>query len=154
ALTDLGALAEGVSSFAVSLNAIGNIAGLSQNGLIDPLTGTPEQYAVLWQNGQIINLGALGGNGSVAVAINNKGQAVGAAANTVSDQFSLSAVLGGPTFATQTRAFLWENGVMHDLGTLGGPDSFAWFVNDGGQAAGISYTDSTPNDTTGIPTLH
>ena len=153
-LTDLGALAEGVSSYAVSINGIGGIAGLSQNGLVDPLTGTPEAYAVIWNNGQIINLGSLGGNGSGATGINNRKQVVGGAANTVSDPFSLLGLLGGPTVATQTRAFLWEKGVMRDLGTLGGPDSFAWFVNEGGQVAGISYTDSTPNDTTGIPTLH
>src|SRR5258705_7774153 len=49
-LTDLGALAEGASSFALYINEHGDIAGASQNGLVDPLTGTPEQYAVLWKN--------------------------------------------------------------------------------------------------------
>src|SRR4029453_4593268 len=39
-LTDPGALAEGVSSYPVTVNGIGDVAGLSQNGLIDPLTGT------------------------------------------------------------------------------------------------------------------
>ena len=131
-LTDLGTLSGGNNSGAVAVNEAGTIVGLADNGVLDPLTGYPEAFAVLWSLGRIHNLGALGGNQSFAVAINNRGQVTGVAENDVPDAFSL---LG----ATEAHAFLWQRGVMRDLGTLGGPDSWGFYVNEKGQVAGISF---------------
>ena len=158
--TDLGALPGGNnSSIPFWVNDQGTVVGVSENGVIDPLTGSPETSAVLWKDDKIFDLGTLGGNASLANAINNRGQVVGYALNTILDgdvngfsAFILS-VIPFPV-ATQARAFLWQHGVMHDLGTLGsGNDAVAFFVNDLGQVSGVSLTNTIPNATTGIPTL-
>lgn len=154
-VTDLGTL-PGVNnnSGAVWISANGRfIAGSSENGLIDPLLGWPEGRAVLWtEEGRIIDLGTIeGGNQSFGTGVNNRGQVIGVSTNTTTDPFSMFC-FGFGCAATQTRSFLWQDGVMQDLGTLGGPDAFADQINERGQITGSSYTNSTPNSTTGIPT--
>jgi probable HAF family extracellular repeat protein len=154
-LTNLGALPGSYNSVAYGINDAGLVVGLSENGSIDPATGYPEYHAVVWRNGAIRDLGTFGGNESQAFAVNHWGQVVGVAGNAVPDQYANG--LGpnlpwiGPV-TTQQRAFLWEGGRLQDLGTLGGNDAAAYFVNDSGQVAGISYTNTTPNQTTGLPT--
>jgi len=138
-LTDLGTLPGGFGSFAIWSNTSGQIVGLSDNGHIDPVLGGPEGMAVVWErNGQIFNLGTLGGTQSLAGTINERGQIVGVAANTIPDPDSLFG------WATQTRAFIFEKGVMRDIGTLGGTDASPSFINERGQIAGISYVDFNP----------
>jgi uncharacterized membrane protein len=162
-LTALAALVPGYSSLGSAINASGEVVGESENGQIDPLTAFPEIFAVLWKNG-IVNLGTLGGNQSVANGNNDRGQVTGAALNALADPFAGSPLCPGcPTFsqnflfvpaATQSHAFRWtETGGMQDMGTLGGPDSSASFVNQRGQIIGESFTSFTPNPSTGVPTL-
>jgi probable HAF family extracellular repeat protein len=139
---DLGALPGGGSSQGNWISANGLIAGISENGEIDPLNpGFPQLRAVLWSEGKITDLGTLGGYESVATSVNSRGQVVGLATNTTPDPDSIA---GG---SVQTRAFLWEDGLMQDLGTLGtGTDAMALLVNERGQIAGDSYTGSDPSE--------
>jgi probable HAF family extracellular repeat protein len=140
---DLGSLQAAVptSSQANWIARNGLIAGLSQNGEIDPLVpGLPELRAVLWQKGLITDLGTLdGGYQSIANSVNSDGQVVGMFTNTIPDENSM--------FGTgyQAHAFLWEDGAMQDLGTLGGTDAQALLVNKHGQVAGVSYINSEPS---------
>jgi len=141
---DLGTLDGGASSAAFWISASGLTVGISQNGETDPLIpGFPEFRAVLWRNGGITDLGTLqGGHESAANAVNSRGQVAGLFQNTIPDPFCMLA----PGFCpTQTRAFRWQDGVMEDLGTLGGPDAMALLINERGQIVGDSYTNSTPS---------
>jgi probable HAF family extracellular repeat protein len=153
-LTNLGALPGnngGNSSYTFAITNGGFAAGISENGSIDPDTGYPEVNAVIWNKGVITNLGTFGGTQSAAENVNNGGQVVGVATNSIPDPFSF----GGGAFpaTTQSRAFLWNKGVMRDLGTLGGPDAFGFYINASGQVSGWSYTSYTPNPSSGVPTV-
>jgi probable HAF family extracellular repeat protein len=153
-LNDLGAIAN--SSEAVGINERGWIAGVSQNGVIDPLTGFPEGVGVLWKDdGEMVNLGTLdGGYESLATDVNDAGQVTGFFTNTTPSPYD-------PLFGGQVRTFLWQNGVMQDLGTLGGPESSPVaspiccpniLINERGQIAGSSFTNNIPDPITGVPT--
>ena len=77
-----------------------------------------------------IDLGTLGGDQSVAYGLNDAGQVVG-----------WSTIPGCVTGngAPCRRAFLWDNGVMTDLGLLAGDEeSFARAINNSGQIVGTS----------------
>jgi len=132
------------------------VAGYSYNGALDPATGSPEIRAVLWDGGIPANLGTFGGSASLAWGVNDSGQVVGGAANTTPDALAGDFYNVDPfpyQVSTEIHAFLWDRGELHDLQTLGGPDSVAQYVNESGQVAGISFTNSTPNATTGLSTL-
>jgi probable HAF family extracellular repeat protein len=151
-LTDLGALPGNNSSALLDMNAHGDGVGVSQNGAIDPLTGSPKVRAVVWRGGKIHMLPTLGGRESVAGRINDRGQVFGLTTNRVHDRFTLD---GWNPQGTQARAFLWTGGTgMTSLGTLGGPDSTVDLVNNRGQVVGDSFTNARVNPGTGIPTEH
>lgn len=94
------------------------------------------ERAVLWQNGSIRDLGTLGGSSnqpfateSIAYGINDSGQIVGTAL---------------PRSGYPLHGFVWQSGVMRDLGTLGGNGeaTVAQDIANTGQIVGSSQTAS------------
>jgi probable HAF family extracellular repeat protein len=152
---DLGALPGVNFSHATSINARGWATGGSFTADIDPLTGRQTEHAVLWKDSEIIDLGTIGtGVNTAGLYIKNSGQVVGfGTADTDPDPF---ASIGLTPFASHTHTFVWKDGIMQDLGTLGGPDAFATAggcnLQRDGLVAGASFTSSTPN-ASGFPTL-
>ena len=131
-ITDLGTLPGGSFSQASQ--------GNTENGLIAGVSDVPggKQHAVLWQFGQVIDLAArgLGGPNSFAVGLNNRGTVVGEAETSEADpeDFCL--------FGTGLRCvpFLWQNGIMNQLPTLGGPNGAVSAINNSGVSAGLAQT--------------
>ena len=78
-----------------------------------------------------IVLGTDGGNYSIATAVNNRRQVVGRILVGTDDL---------------PRPFLWEDGVMRDLGTPGGPSGYggAIDINDRGQVVGVTVDGDNP----------
>ena len=153
ALTDLGSLPGTNNSGSAWISSNGIVAGISENGQIDPsIPDLPEISAVMWRNGKIANLGMLPGGGyqSAAVSVNSRGAVAGIASNLVPDSNSLlnynPNLWLGVGYGYQLRAFVWDqkNG-MQDLGTLGtGTNAEATAINERGQVIGDSYTGAGP----------
>ncbi len=122
-MQDLGTFG-GQSSSAMDINDDGYVVGQASipNGI---------NHAFLWHNGTMTDLGVLGGptwgpeyGFSWAKAINNKGQIVGSSSTNSVDGAS--------------HAFLYQDGMMQDLGTLGGNVSSADDINESGQVVGYA----------------
>lgn len=151
AITDLGALPVNNNSAAGSINARGWATGQSQTSTIDPVLGIPEFRAVLWRDGEIIDLGILeSGTESLGIYVNDAGQVIGF--STISaEQNDPVGFIGFPT-----HTFIWQNGEKFDIGTLGGSDAFVGASCSHppqGVVAGSSTTSTAINPDTGLPTI-
>lgn len=149
-------LSGGCGGLPIAINSHGVVVGAADNGLFDPLTGQPEIRAVVWIGHRVIDLGTFGGANSLAGAINDAGQVVGVSQNAIPEEFNFGDLIGLSLSPTEWRAFLWENGDMRDLGTLGGSDSAAagdLALNELGEISGMSATNIDVNPSTGLPTV-
>ena len=113
-LPDLSSYGGGGFSGASGINNNHQIVGASDNA-------SGFSHAVMWSNGQITDLGTLGGTESAAYAINDTGQVTGWA----------------HTASEATHVFLWSNGTMTDLGTFG-LDPVGEAINNHGVIVGQS----------------
>jgi len=129
AIHQLPTFADDPDGLATAINDNGQVVG----GSGDCYTGsTLSLHALIWQTGRATNLGSFGGTlYNIALGINDKGQVTGSS-DLPGDTSFFS---GGP--ASTSHAFLWQNGVMTDLGTLpGDAQSFGLGINNQGQIVG------------------
>jgi probable HAF family extracellular repeat protein len=143
-VTELGALG-GAASAGNSINNRGWVTGNSD------LPGDRMTRATLWRAGTTVSLGTLGGPNSAVLwpVKNDKGLIVGvsetAKLNPLGEDWSCSVFF--PTVTHHVcRGFVWRDGSMRALPTLGGPDGFATGANDRGRVVG--WAENTVHDPT------
>ncbi len=139
----------GTNSRGLAINNRGDVAGFST------LPGNALRHAVLWQGGALTDLGSLGGagtNSTVAwIGLNDHGTVVGlsqtADPEPLGESWSCSAFFSAATATGKIcLGFVWRNGVMSPLRTLGGNNGYATAINNRGQAVG--WAETTVHDPT------
>lgn len=135
----------GSQSRGMAISNSGVVAGWSNT------FGNGARHAVLWRDGVLTDLGTLGQQAGLSSTVpwpgmNNNGMVVGISQTDAVDPLdeSWSCEEGGfvPNGGTNLacRGFVWEDGVMQALPTLGGTHGFATAVNNLGQVVGWAET--------------
>jgi probable HAF family extracellular repeat protein len=132
-VTDLGTLPGGNFSQPFFMNRYGLVSGSSS--LPDG-----NQHATLWLEGLKGDIGApgLGGPNSIAFGDNERFQAAGEAESSTSDPNGED-FCGFGTHLT-CLPFLWRDGEMVQLPTLGGNNGVAMTISNRGEVAGFAET--------------
>src|SRR5205807_1043942 len=148
-ITDLPSLG-GTISRGNSINNRGWAAGYSN------LAGNQARHAVLWRDGALTDLGTLGGpNSAVTWSVKaNSGIVAGISQTSTPDPlgeaWSSAAFYPGATGTGFINlGFVWEDGVMRALPTLGGNNGFATGANSRGLVVG--WAETTVHDPTCVP---
>jgi probable HAF family extracellular repeat protein len=133
-ITDLGTLPGGTFSLAYVA---------SNNGLVTGLSTVPDgtQHAVLWYNGRIIvdiSKPGLGGPNNGTFGVNERGEASGQAETSAKDPNNEN--FCGYGTGLKCLPFLWQDGVMTQLPTLGGNNGTVGGINNRGEVSGIAET--------------
>jgi len=139
---DLGTLG-GTFSEALDVNNRGSLSG----GAAVP---DGAEHAFLWKKGQITDIGTPGlrGPNSKAFGVNEKGSAAGPAETPIPDPNGEDFCGFGTHLIC--LAFLWQDGVMTPLPTLGGNNGSGMPINNRGQVAGVAEN-STPDSSCAAP---
>lgn len=138
----------GVTHRITGINLLGMGAGYSD-------FPSDSAHAVRWIGNRVEDLGTLGGNYSRAhwPGINEFGTVVGISYTDIPDTLNESWSCEGfmPQTSSACRGFIYQNGRMQALPTLGGTHSFATGINNRNQVVGWAQTkklDDTCNGTT------
>ncbi len=153
-VTDLGTLG-GTFSLAEGINNRGWVGGFSR------LPGDLNEHAFLWREGMMTDLGTLGGPNSGlgfwGEKPNEQGEIAGAAQTSAADPLGEDFCVIFNNFFDEPPAhliclpFVWQNGVMTALPTLGGNNGVANEINNRGQVVG-GAENGMPDPTCADPT--
>ena len=137
-LVDLETLG-GPTSWATAVSDAGHVVGVSETSTVISCETNEwgtfcsyEMHAFLWKDGVMTDLGTLGGPHATARGVNARGEIVGES-DTAEKLYCWDE--GGERCAYRVHAFVWADGVMHDLGETG-LYSFATAINDQGDIVG------------------